>query len=143
MKLDASPLSLIKTIEVATILYSIYYSEVSKLAHSNEAHILLPTFPAGQTEKKNVEEPGSLCDLLRIPCVVVLTEKHAHKAPSNYIGHSKHQRSLQAAELISVLLRRSTCYFSSFLPGTGAVTFPALGWFSFNSSFLLCPEYSF
>lgn len=56
----------------------------------------------------------------------VLTEKHAHKAPSNYIGHSKHQRRLQAAELISVLLRRGTCYFSSLLPGTGAVTFPAL-----------------
>lgn len=46
------PLLLIKTIGVATILCSIFYSEISKLAYSNEAHILLPTFPAGQIEKK-------------------------------------------------------------------------------------------
>lgn len=46
------PSLLIKTIGVATILCSIFYSDISKLAHFNEAHILLPTFPAGQIEKK-------------------------------------------------------------------------------------------
>lgn len=120
MKSDASPSSLIKTIGVATIPCSTLYPEIAKLAHSNEAHILLPTYPAGQIEKKNeAEEPGSLCDLLRIPCVVVLTEKHAHKTPSNYIGHSEHLRRLQPTELIAVLLRRNTCYFSSVPHGWG------------------------
>ena len=37
---------------MTTILWDIFYSEISKLSHSNEACILLPTFPAGQIGKK-------------------------------------------------------------------------------------------
>lgn len=91
-----------KDYRVATIPHSVFYSEVSKLAQSNEAYILLPTFPAGQIEKNEAGEPASLCDLLTIPCGVVLIEKHAHKVPPNYISHSKHERRLWSAELISV-----------------------------------------
>ena len=121
MKSDAPSSSLIKAIgRVATIPHSVFYSEVSKPAQSNEAYILSPTFPAGQIEKNEAGEPASLCDLLTIPCGVVLTEKHAHQVPPNYISHSRHERRLWSAELLSV-----SCSVQA--PATSHPCSPALG----------------
>ena len=128
------PSSLIMARGMTTLLWDIFYSE---LAHSSEACVLLPTFPAGQIGKNEAEEPGSLCDLLTIPCGVVLTEKHAYKVPPNSISHSEHERRLWSAELISVMLSTGTYYFSSLFPWTGAVTSLPFGWFFSNASFSL------
>lgn len=46
------PLILNKDCRGTTIQCSSFYSEVPKHVHSNEAHILLPTFPAGQIRGK-------------------------------------------------------------------------------------------
>ena len=86
------PSSLIMARGMTTLRWDIFYSE---LAHSSEACVLLPTFPAGQIGKNEAEEPGSLCGLLTIPCGVVLTEKHAYKVPPNSISHSEHERRLR------------------------------------------------
>lgn len=67
-------LTIIKDHRGETVPFNTLSYEFSKLVHFNEAHILLPTFPAGQIEKSKAHEPGSLCTLLMIPWVMVLTE---------------------------------------------------------------------
>lgn len=57
----------------------------SKLAHCNETHFLLLTFPAGQTER-NAQGSRSLHDVLVIQCVMVLLEMCV-RVPSNCSGH--------------------------------------------------------
>jgi hypothetical protein len=48
---------LLKGVGMATLPCNSFYTEISKLAHFHEAHILLPTFPAGQIEKNESQEP--------------------------------------------------------------------------------------
>lgn len=62
--------------------------ETSKLAHVNDVHILLPTFPVGQIKKKKAQGSRSQCDVLGISFAMV-SEMHAN-VPCDYSGHSQH-----------------------------------------------------
>lgn len=93
-------------------------------------------------KKMKQKSLGILCDLLTIPCGVVITKNYAYKVPwiLSVIPSMRGDYGLQ-----SWLLWCSgtgSYSFSSLFPWTGAWPLSASGWFFSNASFSLFLNYS-